>query len=118
MVWNLMPNKCLVIAGAVALGGLLAACEESVSPILESDQQVTLFGALDMARDTQYVRVIPIRPTLAPSEDVPELSVRSVDLTSGQTRTWRDSLVNYADGSPGFVYYSPFRIRPGRTYRI
>lgn len=118
MVWKSMPNKCLFVAGAVAFGGLLAACEESVSPILESDQQVTLFGALDMARDTQFVRVIPIRPTLAPSEEVPELSVRSIDLTNGQMRIWRDSLVYYADGSPGFVYYSPFSIRPGHTYRI
>lgn len=113
-----MPNKCLMTAVVLALAGLLAACEETVSPILESDQQVTLFGALDMARDTQFVRVIPIRPTLAPSADVPEIAVRSIDLTNGREHPWRDSLVYYADGSPGFIYYSPLRIRAGHTYRL
>ena len=44
----------------------LSACEEAVDPILDSDRQFTVWGTLDMNRDTQFVRVIPIRETLAP----------------------------------------------------
>lgn len=98
---------------------LLAACEESVNPILESDRQFTLFGTLDMAQDTQYVRVIPIRPMLVSDASAPlNATVTSTNLVAGETVTWRDSLVHFSDGSVGHVFYAPLRLRPGYTYRI
>ena len=98
---------------------LLSACEESVNPILESDQQFTLFGTLDMDQDTQYVRVIPIRPTLVPDADAPlNVTFVSTDLVSGEMLEWRDSTVQFGNGSVGHVFYAPLRVRSGRTYRI
>ncbi len=104
---------------AVLLSLFLGACEESVNPILESNQQFTLFGTLDMELDTQYVRVIPIRPTLAGAVREPlKVTFTSTDLVAGDVITWRDSLVNFSDGSFGHVFYSPLLLRPGHTYRI
>ena len=104
---------------AVSLSLFLGACEESVNPILESDQQFTLFGTLDMELDTQYVRVIPIRPTLAGAERAPlNVTFTSTDLVAGDVITWRDSLVNFSDGSFGHVFYTPLRLRPGHRYRV
>lgn len=98
---------------------LLAACEESVNPILESDQQFTLFGTLDMSQDTQYVRVIPIRPTLLTDARAPlNVTFTSTNLVTNETMAWRDSLVTFSDGSFGHVFYAPLRLRPGHTYRI
>ena len=111
------PNY-LHIAVAIALALVLTSCEESVSPILESDRQFTLFGTLDMASDTQFVRVIPIRPTLAPSAETPDVTFTSTELSSGRTEIWSDSLITFSDGSPGFLYYSPFRVRAGRSYLL
>ncbi len=104
---------------AVLLSLLLGSCEESVNPILESNQQFTLFGTLDMEQDTQYVRVIPIRPTLEGDTREPlNVTFTSTDLVAGDVITWRDSLVNFPDGSFGYVFYSPLHLRPGHTYRI
>ena len=102
----------------IAIFLCLTACEETVYPILETDRQYTLFGTLDMAKDTQYVRVIPIRPTLVPTGEKLDATVLSRDLTGGQEVIWQDSTVIFDDGSPGKVFYVPLRIQPGHTYRI
>ena len=98
---------------------VLSACEESVNPILESDQQFTIFGTLDMQQDTQFVRVIPIRPTLETETGAPlNVTFVSTDLVTGEMLEWRDSTVQFASGSVGHVFYTALRIRPGHTYRI
>ncbi len=107
----------IVASFVLAIG--LGACEESVNPILESDQQFTIFGTLDMDQDTQYVRVIPIRRTLETDASAPlNVTFTSTDLVAGETITWRDSLVGFPDGSFGHVFYTPLRLRPGHTYRV
>ena len=104
---------------AVLFSLLLNACEESVNPILESDQRFTLFGTLDMDQDTQYVRVIPIRPTLETDARAPlDVTFISTDLITDETLTWRDSLVTFSNGAFGHVFYTPLRLRAGHTYRI
>jgi len=98
---------------------LLSACEESVSPILESDRRFTLYGTLDMARDTQFVRVTPIRPLIDTGPpDALDITFTSRDLDLNEVRTWRDSIIVFSDGSFGHVFYSPLRINPGHRYRI
>ncbi len=97
----------------------LAACEETVDPILDSSRDFTLWGTLDMARDTQFVRVIPIRETLA--NDVPDrlpVTFTSEHVDDGTVIPWRDSLLTFPDGSRGHVFFAPLRIRSGHTYRL
>lgn len=114
-----MRSRFFLVIVTLAATTLLVACEETVSPILESDQQFTVFGTLDMAQDTQYVRVIPIRPTpIASEESGLAASLSSTDLTSERSLTWRDSTVVFADGSTGHVFYARLRIQAGHTYRI
>ncbi len=98
---------------------LLSACDESVNPIIESDRNYTLFGVLDMGRDTQFVRVIPIRSELeSESQTPPDVVFTSEDLTNGSKLTWQDSVIVFPNSSVGYVYYIPMRVLPGHTYRI
>ena len=114
-----MRHLCLYIVASLVLAIGLGACEESVNPILESDQQFTIFGTLDMDQDTQYVRVIPIRRTLETDAGASlNVTFTSTDLVADETITWRDSLVGFPDGSFGHVFYTPLRLRPGHTYRV
>ncbi len=96
----------------------LTACDDSVSPIIESSRQYTLFGTLDMARDSQFVRVIPIRDNINEAGDELEVSVRSIELSTQETFVWKDSIHTFADGRVGHIFFAPFRIRPSLTYRI
>lgn len=98
---------------------LFSACEEAVFPILESDRNFTLYGTLDMAQDTQFVRVVPIREALDPGSPAPlDVTFTSEDLHTGDVLTWRDSVIVFANGSYGHVFYAPLRLRAGHRYRI
>jgi hypothetical protein len=123
-----MPQPLLKTHSTVRLGTawlclvvllLLGACEDTVDPILDSDRQLTLFATLDMARDTQYVRVIPIREDLLTDpSSLLEVTFTSTDLATGEILVWRDSLITFANGTTGHVFYTPLRIAPGHTYLI
>ena len=101
------------------MAGSLLACEDTVTPIVESNRQFTLYGTLEMNRDTQFVRVIPIRPTLIPQEDeVDDLRVVITDLSTDRRTVLTDSTVYFDDGTVGLVFWAPLRVRPGHTYRV
>ncbi len=107
-------------AALLALGACLAGCgETTVDPFVESDRRYSLYGTLDMNRDTQYVRVVPIRKSLEDAGPQPlGASFVSTDLTTGLALTWRDSVVAFPDGSYGHVFYRPLRIEAGHDYRV
>ena len=103
-----------VLAAVLVLG----ACEESVDPILDSDRQFTLWGTLDMNADTQFVRVIPIRPGLTAADAPLEATVTSTDLETGEVVVWRDSVVTFPGGRVGHIFYAPLRVQPLHRYQI
>lgn len=105
------------LAGLLVL--LLAGCEESVDPVLDTDRAFTLYGFFNPASDTQAVRVFPIEGTLAPERPEPiDAAVASVDLVTGEEHAWQDSLVQFFNGTYGHVYWSNFRPAYGRPYQM
>jgi hypothetical protein len=114
----LLPHRLSLLlacaVGALALGG----CEEEVDPFIEGDFYYSIYGYLDTAADTQYVRVVPISDRVGESEGLEGAVVRSVRLADGETVVWRDSLVTFRDGSTGTVFYAPVQIFPGYSYRF
>ena len=101
---------------ALAAVGLLhvAGCSDAVDPTLGTDQVFSLYGYLDPAADRQAIRVVPIGQTI--DEAAPEVLdavVTSTEAGSGETVTWRDSVVTYRDGSLGHVFVADFTPTPG-----
>lgn len=106
----------LLVLGA---GVLLAACEEDVNPFTDTDRHFSVYGYLDPAADTQFVRVVPLRQRIEVPEPAPlGAEVTIDDLDAGVSHALRDSLVFFADGSYGHVYYAPFVPVHDRTYRL
>lgn len=109
-------QRSVWLAVAVMMG-LAAGCDNTVDPFIESDRYFTIFGYLDTASDTQYVRVIPFRKDLGgTADDTLDVEVTSTVAESGVVHEWRDSVITYSDGSVGHVFYAPFRPLPGRQY--
>lgn len=102
----------LLLAAALAAG-----CEEGVDPFLESDRYFTLYGTLDMNADSQFVRVIPIAAALEGGGAL-DATAAVTDLTTGEVVALRDSVLTFADGSTGHVFYAPLRVQPAHTYRL
>lgn len=103
----------------LALAALLLGCEEEVNPFIEEDRHFTLYGYLDTATDTQFVRVIALRRSLVAEAPGPlDARVTLTPLPTGTPVVLRDSLVQFRDGSDGHVFYAPLRVFPGWTYRL
>jgi hypothetical protein len=108
-----------VLLPGLALLGCLLGCDEEVNPFIEEDRYFTLYGYLDTAADTQFVRVIALRRSLVEEPFGPlDARVTLVPLPDGPSVTLRDSLVQFADGRYGHVFYAPLRVFPGWTYRL
>lgn len=113
-----MPTRrwaaLLVLLTFVATG-----CEEAVGPTLEDSAQFTLYGALDPEAESQLVRVFAIRDMLEETEaGLINATMTTTDLATGETVTWRDSVVTLANGQRGDVFVASFTPAFGRTYQI
>ena len=98
---------------------LLAACDNTLDPFVPGTlaEPFYVYGFLDTAADTQFVRVEPIRRTTERPGTLPEgVTVTTEEAESGVQAAWQDSLVRLDDGSLGFLYYSTAPVQGGRTY--
>lgn len=113
----LYQRSVLALLIAVAFG--LGACDEEISPPDDIEAYYTLWGALDPLSDIQRLRVIPIRREID-GDTVRSIDavVTSTDLSTGEIVTWRDSVVNYSDGSVGHVFQSEVDVDFGGNYRL
>ncbi|MEX0601290.1 MAG: DUF4249 family protein [Rhodothermales bacterium] len=97
----------------------LLSCDTSVEPLVGEERPFTVWGLLNAGADTQKVRVFPIAdgPGIDRSGDI-DATVSSIDLTTGEERTWSHRVVTYEDGDRGHVYWSDFRPEEGHRYQI
>jgi len=111
--------KRLIPALFVLIAVFMGGCDDTVNPFVEEDRFYTLFGYLDTATDEQYVRVIPLRQDFAGIDDTSiDATVTTLEVESGNTTVWQDSVITYSDGSVGHVFHAPFTPIPGWTYEL
>ncbi len=114
---NLAAAICLCAAGSLAI--VLSGCEEDIAAIYGGNTPFSLYGFLNPLSDTQYVRVFPVVDQLEASRPEPlDARFTSTDMTTGELRTWQDSLVQYHDGTFGHVFWAGFRAEPEHEYRL
>lgn len=98
---------------------MLGACDTEITAVTGTDMPFTAYGLLSPDLDTQKVLVYPIEGTLRQRGSEPlDVTVRSIDLTTGEERFWNDSLVVGPDGLFEHVFQSTFRADYGHTYRL
>lgn len=95
------------------------ACEESVSPVLGTDEDFTLWGLFNPTVDIQAVRVFLIEGRLELEKPEPlQATVFSTDLNTGEQLEWVDSLVQYPSRRYGHVFWAPFRAEYEHDYQL
>ncbi|MGI9175800.1 MAG: hypothetical protein ACR2GR_10835 [Rhodothermales bacterium] len=95
----------------------VGGCETTFEPFQESDRAFSLFGYLDAAADVQFVRVTPLRNSLYARRGTLDATVTLEHLASGQTSTWRDSVVFFGE-APAHNFWSAEPVELGQTYRM
>lgn len=95
---------------------LLTNCNQTFEPLAENDQyHFSIYGYLDVAADTQWVRVGTAREALDDAPDPSGISVTVQNMQTGETVEMQDSL--FTTGN--FLnYWSTVDIENEQTYRI
>lgn len=101
----------------------IAACDETFEPLAPGAPPLSVWGYLDAAADTQWIRVTTIRARSVTSPGPSDAMVTLEHVGTGQLIELRDSLFPLSDpGGLGVVYVHNFwtteRIEPGATYRF
>jgi hypothetical protein len=111
----------------VCLCVAVAACDDSFGPIEPSELGFSVFGYLDASADTQWIRVMPIRPLAVTSQDALGATVTIEHLETGRIVELQDSLFNFWSildpllGSEGMYVHNLWTtedIEPGASYRF
>ena len=110
---------------AIAVAFSLAACDETFTPLDSRGLQFSVFGYLDAAADTQWIRVSPIRPVLTTTPGPLAAKVTLENLRTGRKVELRDSMFLYGHnpdvGSEGVFlhnFWTAERLEPGAAYRF
>lgn len=98
----------------------LSGCDNTIDPFALGDSQpFAIFGYLDTAADTQFVRISRTRSNeslLGELGDPPVVTI--TDVGTGETAAWKDSVIALADGSHVRAFFSTFDIQPSVSYRL
>lgn len=116
----MLGPRHIVIACGLLLACLAhAGCAESVDTRLGIDHPFSVYGMINPKADTHAVRVFEIHSdiTLVRPEPI-DAVVTTTLLQTGVKQTWRDSVIQLADGDYRHVFWAPFTARAGETYRL
>ncbi len=98
---------------------LTLGCEEGVNVQLGTDRPFTVYGLINPKADTHAVRVFEIQSEIRLIRPEPiDATVTTTLMQTGETRAWRDSVIQLPDGDYRHVYWAAFPAQPGETYRL
>ncbi|MEM8601498.1 MAG: hypothetical protein AAGF99_16410 [Bacteroidota bacterium] len=94
-----------------------AGCEASLDPFEETDLRFSIFGYLDVAADTQFVRVSELQESIFLGDDLD--AVVELEEVGGTTRVvLQDSLLTFTSGARVHAPWTTAPIAPASTYRL
>lgn len=109
---NSIPNFYLLLISFL----LVVGCDQTFEPLQENDKyHFSIYGTLDAAKDTQWVRVGPARQDINEPPDPSGIKVTMTELQNGQTVVMNDSL--FASGDV-LNYWTMMPLQNEQTYRI
>lgn len=117
---RLYPTDLIIPVGIAALLAIVVAgCDPAFDSLNARDDRVySLYGVLDPAADTQWVRVEPLpEPTSEGTAPDLDATVTLENLDTGQTWEFHDSLM-VVQTEPQHNFWTTAPIRAGTRYRV
>ncbi|MEX2344873.1 MAG: hypothetical protein WD604_04615 [Balneolaceae bacterium] len=109
---KVISKICLFVCCLVFLGG----CDQNFQPLQKNDRyHFSIFGYIDAAADTQWVRVGTIRHSIDEPPDPTGIQVTLEDLQTGETVVMNDSVFTSRNV---LNYWTTMDIEHEQTYRI
>ncbi len=112
-----------LLALVLATGG--SACDDSFTPLAPGAQRFSVWGYLEVTRDTQWIRIGSLRSTLLTSGDSLPVQATLEDLTDGEIihlrqTTVRSDVISPLDSTGTTVhnFWTTVPIRPGASFHF
>lgn len=102
----------------ISIGFVTSACDNSVELIDEETGLYSIYGALDMNKEINFIRIKDLNVPIENLADQPlNVDVVLDNLTNGISEVLRDSVVIF-DGVPTHNFYTTMEIPPRAEFRI
>ncbi|MEX2600759.1 MAG: hypothetical protein WD355_03865 [Balneolaceae bacterium] len=100
---------------------LFAGCNEEPFQAAEpnNDRYIfSMFGYLDAAADTQWIRIMPIRDSIFSGPEPIDADVTLENLETGETATLADSLFQYGPDTYARNFWTTMNLEPSKSYLL
>lgn len=109
----------LLLPSALCLLTFFTSCKDTFEPFQENDKFFfTMYGFLDAAADTQWVRIAPVRGTFDAPPEIPDMEIFIDDLENGSTIEMNKILVQFGNQFNVINAWTDREIISGQTYRV
>lgn len=116
-----MPSVDFLRAGCVLLltfGALTVGCENTIDPY-SGRGSYSVYGALSLHQNRQFVRVKPLRsPIVSDSTSPLPATVTLKNQSTGATTTLQDSIIIFGDATVTHNYWADLKIEPKTEYQL
>lgn len=114
------PFSNLLFTFAFSLFTFFAGCDESFQPISDIPAHpFTIYGQLDASRDTNWVRITPVRDSLYLSRNATtDAEVTLENLETGETGHLNKTLHEILTNVYVFNWWTTMKLEPGQTYQL
>lgn len=119
------PRATTLRLACAAAALISTGCDDGFSPLASTEARYSIYGYLDASADTQWVRVMPVRPTVPAAPSMLDAVVTLENAAGGEPIVLRDSLFRFETGpevgSEGVFlhnFWTTSPLEPGASYRF
>jgi len=96
----------------------LISCESEFDPFVNTQSELSAFGYLEAKADTQWIRVIPGRKTLARPSSYEGHNIRLSMSNGSVVAEFQDTILTASNGYPSLSFYSTQNVDPKSTWNF
>jgi len=111
-------SKPLLVLLVFLISTALASCEADFDPFEPGPLSFGVYGYLDTAADTQFVRIIPMRRLLERDGKGFLGNLTITNIGTSESFVARDSVVKLEDGTEALAYWVTLTPKPLESYRL
>ena len=113
-----MSDALLSYGWLFLFSAVLVGCDTSFDPFEENELYYSVFGYLDAGADSQFVRVSPLRDSVALADQPIDAEVTLQNKSTGEAIVFQDSIFRFNDGRVAINYWTGESIDFNTSYTL
>lgn len=112
-------KKIYFLFPLVLIALVINSCNDSFEPFQDNDRyNFSIYGFLDAAVDTQWIRVTPVRKELNFDGQIPDMTLLLKNMKTNEVDTLTSKIIDFRQGFNTINAWSVMPIEPGGIYNV